>query len=143
MRGGLDVVFAKAPARNLEKGVWYGVSRCSGPRPTRSILFRVRRCRWPCIASDPFLARAALAALNDNELTWEIIYTSPQFEQAVARGSARGPRPSLRFLPAALIAGLAHSRRGKRGCRGFLTLSSRSTRRCGPTRLPRHWLRFC
>jgi hypothetical protein len=29
----------------------------AGPRPTRSILFRVRRCRWPCIASDPFLAR--------------------------------------------------------------------------------------
>jgi len=39
------------------KGVWCGVSRWCGPRPTRSILFRVRRCRWPCIASDPFLAR--------------------------------------------------------------------------------------
>src|ERR1700676_1977224 len=39
------------------KGVWCGVSRWSGPRPTRSILFRVRRCRWPFIASDPFLAR--------------------------------------------------------------------------------------
>src|SRR5437588_761478 len=31
--------------------------RLAGPRPTRSILSRVRRCRWPCIASDPFLAR--------------------------------------------------------------------------------------
>ena len=39
------------------KSVWCGVSRWSGPRPTRSTLFRVRRCRWPCSASDPFLAR--------------------------------------------------------------------------------------
>src|SRR6267142_2017460 len=31
--------------------------RLAAPRPTRSILFRVRRCRWRCIASDPFLAR--------------------------------------------------------------------------------------
>jgi hypothetical protein len=46
-------------------------------------------------------------------------------------------------LPAsALIAACAFSV-WKAGCRGFLTLSSRSTRRRGPRRPPRHWLRFC
>jgi DNA-binding transcriptional LysR family regulator len=53
--GRLDVVFAKRPL-GTSKGrlVW---RRWSGPRLRRSILFRVRRCRWPSIASDPFVAR--------------------------------------------------------------------------------------
>ena len=55
--GRLDVVFAKRPLGTLLKGRLRGVSRWSGSRPTRSIWFRVRRCHWPCIASDPFLAR--------------------------------------------------------------------------------------
>ena len=54
--GRLDVVFAKRPL-GTSKGRLVCVSRWSGPRPTRSILFRVRHCRWPCIASDPFLAK--------------------------------------------------------------------------------------
>ena len=54
--GRLDTVFAKRPLEP-RKGVWCGASRWSGSRPTRSILFRVRRCRWPSIASDPFLAK--------------------------------------------------------------------------------------
>ena len=54
--GRLDIVFASARSEP-RKGVWCGVSHWSGPRPTHSILLRVRRCRWPCIASDPCLAR--------------------------------------------------------------------------------------
>src|SRR6476659_701695 len=56
MRGGLTSCSQSARSEP-RKGVWCGVSRWSGPRPTRSILFQARRCRWPCIASDPFLAR--------------------------------------------------------------------------------------
>jgi len=33
------------------------IGQLNALRPTDSILFRVRRCRWPWIASDPFLAR--------------------------------------------------------------------------------------
>jgi DNA-binding transcriptional LysR family regulator len=83
---------------------------------------------------------AALAALNDNELTWEIIYTCPSLTgvcAAALAGLAITPLPA-----SALIAACASSEL-KRGCRLFLTSSSRSTRRRGPTRPPRRWLRFC
>jgi DNA-binding transcriptional LysR family regulator len=81
---------------------------------------------------------AALAALNDNELSWEIIYTSPSVtgvRAAALAGLAITPLPASALIAGLRILGM--------GCRGFLTLSSRSTRSRGPTRRPRHWLRFC
>src|SRR5580692_10945521 len=67
MRGGLTPC-SRSARSEPRKGVWCGVSRWSGPRPTRSILFRVRRCRWPSIASDPFLAGLAITPLPASAL---------------------------------------------------------------------------
>src|ERR1700731_703001 len=103
MRGGLTSC-SQSARLEPRKGVWRGVSRWSGPRPTRSILFRVRRCRWPCIGERSGSREAALAALNDNELTWEIIYASPSLtgvRAAALAGLAITPLPA-----SALIAGL-------------------------------------
>ena len=102
MRGGLTSCSQSARSEP-RKGVWCGVSRWSGPRPRRSILFRVRRCRWRCIARS-VSREAALAALNDKELIWEIVYTSPSLtgvRAAALAGLAITPLPA-----SALIAGL-------------------------------------
>jgi len=60
-----------------------------------------------------FSREAALAALNDKELTWEIVYTSPSLTGRCGAGSARGPSPSPRLPASALIAGLRNSRCGR------------------------------
>jgi DNA-binding transcriptional LysR family regulator len=103
MRGGMT--WCSQSARSgPRKGVWCGVSRWSGWRPKRSILFYVRRCRWPFIAERSVCREAALAALNDNELSWEIIYTCPSLtgvRAATLAGLGITPLPA-----SALIAGL-------------------------------------
>ena len=66
--------------------------------------FYVRRCRWPFIAERSVCREAALAALNDNELSWEIIYTCPSLTGVRAAALAD---LAITPLPAsALIAGL-------------------------------------
>jgi len=51
---------------------------------------------------------AALAALNDNELTWEIIYTKPQFDRRAGGSAAHadnlkltptGPFSAIEYRP--------------------------------------------
>jgi DNA-binding transcriptional LysR family regulator len=75
---------------------------------------------------------AALAALNDSDLTWEIVYTSPSLtgvRAAALAGLVVTPLPA-----SAVLAGYEF-RDWRRGCRFFLTLSSRSMRRSGLKRL--------
>jgi DNA-binding transcriptional LysR family regulator len=96
-----DVVFAKRPL-GTSKGrlvrreplVWVAAET----------FFYVRRCRWPFIAERSVCREAALAALNDNELSWEIIYTCPSLtgvRAAALAGLGITPLPA-----SALIAGL-------------------------------------
>jgi RimJ/RimL family protein N-acetyltransferase len=61
---------------------------------------------------------AALAALNDSELTWEIIYTSPSLtgvRAAALAGLAVTPLPASALIAGLRILGV------ERGCRLFLT----------------------
>jgi DNA-binding transcriptional LysR family regulator len=103
MRGGLTSCSQSARSEP-RKGVWCGVSRWSGPRPTRSILFPGGALPLALYRERSVSRKAALAALNDNELTWEIIYTSPSLtgvRAAALAGLAITPLPA-----SALIAGL-------------------------------------
>jgi DNA-binding transcriptional LysR family regulator len=86
------------------KDVWCGVSRWFGPRPRRSILFRAPRCRLPCIASDPFVARLPSPRSRTSELTWQIIYTSPSLTGV--RAAALAGLAITPISPSSLIAGL-------------------------------------
>jgi DNA-binding transcriptional LysR family regulator len=95
--GWLDVVFAKRPLGTFkgrlvwrEPLVWAAADTfgtCSGCALPRA-LYRERSVS----------REAPLAALNGNELTWEIIYTSPSFTGVRAAAPAGSPSP--RFLPA-------------------------------------------
>jgi DNA-binding transcriptional LysR family regulator len=85
------------------KGVWWGANRWSGRRPIRSISFPAQRCHWRSIARGRS-REAALAALREAELTWEIVYTSSSLtgvRAAALAGLAIAPLPE-----SAVIAGL-------------------------------------
>ena len=103
MRGGMT--WCSQSARSgPRKGVWCGVSRWSGPRPRHSILFGVRQLPLALYCERSVSREAALAALNDKELIWEIVYTSPSLtgvRAAALAGLAITPLPA-----SALIAGL-------------------------------------
>jgi DNA-binding transcriptional LysR family regulator len=83
---------------------------------------------------------AALAVLNANALTWEIIYTSPSLtglRAAALAGLAITPLPASALIAGLRILGVEH------GLPRLPDLSSRSTRSRGPTRPRRRWLWFC
>src|SRR6202158_2513130 len=101
--GRLDVVFAKRPL-GTSKGrlvwreplVWAAADTCNLV-PDAALPLALYRER-------SVSREAALAALNDNELTWEIVYTSPSLtgvRAAALAGLAITPLPA-----SALIAGL-------------------------------------
>src|ERR1700730_16335716 len=92
--GRLDVVFAKRPL-GTSKGrlvwrealVWAAAAPCylvPGAELPRA-LYRERSVS----------RESALAALSDNELTWEIIYTSPSLTACARRRSRASPSPRL------------------------------------------------
>ena len=83
---------------------------------------------------------AALAALRDAELTWEIVYTSPSLTGV--RAAALAGLPLRRFLRARSSRACAFSV-PKQACRVFPTLSSRSTKRPGSTRPQRRSPQLC
>ena len=138
--GRLDVVFAKRPL-GTSKGrlVWreplvWAAADTFDLVPGAALPLALYRER-------SVSREAALAALNDKRTELGDRLYQPEFDRR-ARCGARGPCHHPASCQRA-DRGLAHSRCWKRGCRGFLTLSSRSTRRRGPTRPPRHSLRFC
>src|ERR1700716_3488913 len=101
MRGGLTSCSQNARSEP-RKGGWCGVSLWAGAAtfdlvPGAALPLALYRER-------SVSREAALAALNDNELTWEIIYTSPSLtgvRAAALAGLAITPLPV-----SALIAGL-------------------------------------
>jgi DNA-binding transcriptional LysR family regulator len=108
--GRLDLVFAKRPL-GTSKGrlvwreplVWAaaGTFDLVPGAALRLALYRERSVS----------REATLAALNDNEVTWEIVYTSPSLT-GVRAAAARGPRRHPASCQRA-DRGLAHSRCGR------------------------------
>ena len=137
--GRLDVVFAKRPL-GTSKGrlVWreplvWAAADTFDLIPGAALPLALYRER-------SVSREAALAALQDGELTWEIVYTSPSLtgvRAAALAGLAITPLPA-----SAVVAACAFSV-SRKACRGFPISSSRSTKRPGPTTPQRRSPQLC